>query len=137
MPVSLDLFGEEERIARCPAFLEGRIEAGCAEQEQVQARIDDCLALAGDCHASYMSIDNSLWRIANQAFFDKLMVLPEDGIGGKPGEPFNSFFNPDVQTRTLRFKERMAELGPQTGDVGGLNSDPLVVTRGGHGGQSA
>ncbi len=125
--IPLDLLGEEqERIARRLAFLEAQIEAGDVEYEQAQAHIDDCLALAGDCHAIYMSIDDSLRRIANQAFFDKLIVLPEDGIVGEPGEPFNAFFNPEVQTRAVHYQERTAESGPQTADVGGLNNDLLV-----------
>ena len=129
--IPLDLLGEEqERIARRLAFLEAQIEAGDIEYEQAQAHIDDCLALAGDCHAIYMSIDDSLRRIANQAFFDKLIVLPEDGIVGEPGEPFNAFFNPEVQTRAVHYKERTAESGPQTADVGGLNNDLLVELRG-------
>jgi len=84
--IPLDLLGEEqERIARRLAFLEAQIEAGDIEYGQAQAHIDDCLALAGDCHAIYMSIDDSLRRLANQAFFDKLIVLPEDGIIGLLG----------------------------------------------------
>ena len=74
-----------------------------------------------------MSIDDSLRRIANQAFFDKLIVLPEDGIIGELGEPFDAPFNPDVQTRGVRFTERTAESGPQTADVDGLNNDAVVV----------
>ncbi|MFD2674399.1 hypothetical protein [Gulosibacter bifidus] len=84
--IPLDLIGEEqERIARRIAFLEAQIEAGDIEYEQAQAHIDDCLVLVGGCHAIYMSIDDSLRRIANQAIFDKLIVLPEDGIVGEPG----------------------------------------------------
>gem|GEM_PF-794627 len=113
-------------MARRLAFLEAQIEAGDIEYEQAQAHIDDCLALAGDCHAIYMSIDDSLRRIANQAFFDRLIVLPEDGVIGEPGEPFDALFNPDVQTRAVHFTERTAESGPQTADVGGLNNDQLV-----------
>ena len=116
--IPLDLLGEEqERIARRLAFLEAQVEAGDIEYEKAQTHIDDCLALAGDCHAIYMSIDDSLRRIANQAFFDKLIVLPDDGIVGEPGEPFNSFFNPEVQTRAIHYKEQTAESGPQTADV--------------------
>ncbi len=125
--IPLDLLGEEqERIARRLAFLEAQIEAGDIEYGQAQAHIDDCLALAGDCHAIYMSIDDSLRRIANQAFFDRLIVLPEDGILGEPGEPFGALFNPEVQTRAIHYKQWMAESGPQTADVGGLNNDVLV-----------
>ncbi|MBK8461480.1 MAG: hypothetical protein IPL43_15955 [Micropruina sp.] len=96
--VPIDLLGEEQaRIARRLAFLDAQIDTGTIEYEQTKAHLDDCLALAGDCHAIYMSIDDSLRRIANQAFFDKLYVLPDDQIDGQPGEPFNVFFNPDVQ----------------------------------------
>ena len=125
--IPLDLLGEEqERISRRLAFLEAQIEAGDIEYEQAQAHIDDCLALAGDCHAIYMSIDDSLRRIATQAFFDRLIVLPEDGVIGEPGEPFNALFDAEVQTRAVHYKERTAESGPQTADVGGLNNDLLV-----------
>ena len=101
--IPLDLLGEEqERISRRLAFLEAQIEAGDIEYEQAQAHIDDCLALAGDCHAIYMSIDESPRLISNQTFFDRLIVLPKDGVIGEPGEPFNALFNPEVQTRAVR-----------------------------------
>ena len=129
--IPLDLLGEEqERISRRLAFLEAQIEAGDIEYEQAQAHIDDCLALAGDCHAIYMSIDESPRLISNQTFFDRLIVLPKDGVIGEPGEPFNALFNPEVQTRAVHYKERTAESGPQTADVGGLNNDLLVGPEG-------
>lgn len=68
--VPLDLLAsEQDRIARRIAFLDSQIEAGDIEYEQTKAHLDDCLALAGDCHAIYMSINDSLRRLANQAFF--------------------------------------------------------------------
>ncbi|WGT48326.1 hypothetical protein [Tessaracoccus lacteus] len=67
--IPLDLLGEEqERIARRLAFLDAQINAGDMEYDQAKAHLEDCLALAGDCHAIYMSIDDSLRRLANQAF---------------------------------------------------------------------
>ena len=54
-------------------------------------------------------------------------VLLEDGIVGEPGEPFDALFNLEVQTPAIHFKERTAESGPQTADVGGLNNDLLVI----------
>ncbi len=53
---------EQERIAKRLSFLEAQIEAGTLEYEQAQAHLEDCLALAGDCHAIYLSIDDSLRR---------------------------------------------------------------------------
>lgn len=94
-----------------------------------KAHLDDCLGLAGDMHAIYMSIDSPR-RIANQAFFDKLIVTDDDTIDGEPGVPFNVFLNPDVQTLALRHQRRATESGTQTGDVVGLNNDLLVGPEG-------
>ena len=125
--IPLDLLGEEqERIARRLAFLEAQINAGDIEYDQAKAHLEDCLALAGDCHAIYMSIDDSLRRLANQAFFDKLIVMPDDTVDGQPGEPFNILFDPDVQRVALAQQRAMTESGPQTGNVVGLNNDLLV-----------
>lgn len=129
--VPLDLLGtEQDRIARRLAFLDAQINAGDIEYDQAKAHLDDCLALAGDMHAIYMSIDDSLRRIANQAFFDKLIVTDDDAIHGEPGVPFNVFLDRDVQTLAVRQQGRTAESGTQTGDVVGLNNDLLVEPRG-------
>lgn len=107
--IPLDLLAsEQDRIARRLAFLEAQINAGDIEYEQARAQLDDCLALAGDMHAIYMSIDDSLRRIANQAFFDKLFVTGDDTIHGEPGVPFNVFLNGKVQTLAARQQGRTA-----------------------------
>jgi site-specific DNA recombinase len=127
--VPLDLLKtEQDRIARRLAFLDAQIEAGDIEYEQAKAHLDDCLTLAGDCHALYMSIDDSLRRIANQAFFTKLYVQPDsDTIDGEPGEPFNIFFNPEIQQLALRRQNSGGrESRNQTEKVAGLNDDLLV-----------
>lgn len=125
--VPLDLLkSEQDRIGRRLAFLEAQIEAGDMEYELASAHLDDCLALARDCHKLYMSIDDSLRRIANQAFFDKLYLSEEGTVIGEPGEPFNAFFDPGVQTIAARHEGRAAESRSQTGNVAGLNNDLLV-----------
>ncbi len=83
----------------------------------------------GDCHALYLSIDDSLRRTANQAFFDKLYVTTDDQIDGQPGEPFNVLFNPDVQRLALR-PEAEDESGTQTSSVVGLNDEHWVEVAG-------
>lgn len=129
--IPLDLLGEEqERIARRLAFLDAQINAGDIEYDQAKAHLEDCLALAGDCHAIYMSIDDSLRRLANQAFFDKIVVMPDDTVDGQPGEPFNILLDPDVQRAALARQRATAESGPQTGNVVGLNNDDLVGAEG-------
>lgn len=90
-----------------------------------QDELDD-LQRRLECHAIYMSIDDSLRRIANQAFFDKLYLTPENTIDGDPGTPFNVLFNPDVHAAALRYHEHAADSRTQTGDVVGLNNDLLV-----------
>ena len=128
MPV--DLFkGEQDKIARRMAFLDAQINAGDIEYDQAKAHLDDCLKHAGDCYKLYMSIDDSLRRIANQAFFDKLYVQIDDQIGGRPGEPFNIFFDPEVQ-QLATTRQRAVETGTQTGQVVGLNNEHLVEVAG-------
>src|SRR5690606_17293588 len=90
------------------------------------AHLDDCLALARDCYTLYMSIDDSLRRIANHAFFDKLYLSEEGTVIGEPGEPFDAFFDLGVQTAAARHEGRAAESRSQTGNVAGLNNDLLV-----------
>lgn len=124
--VPLDLMKEEQdKIARRMAFLDAQIQAGDIEYDQAKAHLDDCLKLAGDCHQLYMSIDDSLRRIANQAFFDKLYVQDDDHIDAQPGEPFSILFDPDVQ-QLATTRQRAVETGNQTGQVVGLNNDHLV-----------
>lgn len=125
--IPLDLLAsEQDRIARRIAFLDAQIDAGTIEYEQAQAHLDDCLALAGDCHAIYMSIDDSLRRIANQAFFDKLTITEENTIDGQPGPPFNVFFDPAAQATAIHRQGQTTEPGTQTENVVGLKNDHWV-----------
>ncbi len=124
---------EFERLhasARRVAFLDAQINAGDIQCDQAKAHLEGCLALAGDSHAIYMSMDDSLRRLANQAFFDKLIVMPDNTVTGQPGEPFNSLINPDVQSAALARQRATTESGRQTGNVAGLNNDPLVEAMG-------
>ena len=77
-----------------------------------------------------MSMDDSLRRLANQAFFDKLTVTDADTIDGQPGEPFNILFDSDVQRIAIERQHQTTESGRRTGNVVGLNNDHLVETRG-------
>ena len=75
-------------------------------------------------------VDDSLRRIADQAYFDKLIVTDDDTIHSEPGVPLNVFAKPDVQTVVIRQQGRTAESGTQTGNVAGLKNDLLVELRG-------
>ncbi|MCH4161081.1 MAG: recombinase family protein, partial [Bifidobacterium sp.] len=128
--VPLDLMKEEQdKIARRLAFLDAQIQAGDIEYDQAKAHLDDYLKLAGDCHQLYMSIDDSLRRVANQAFFEKLYVMPGNHIDAQPGEPFNILFDPEVQQLAVT-RRRAVESGHRTDKVVGLNNDHLVGDEG-------
>ena len=124
IPIDL-LKTEQERISRRLAFLDVQIEAGDMEYEQAQAHLDDCLTLAGNCHKLYLSLDDSLRRIANQAFFDKLYVQEDNIIEGQLGDPFNILTDPDIQRLALRYKSER-ESGNQTRFVASLNNEQKV-----------
>lgn len=117
---------EQERVAERRAFPEAHIEAGTLDYEQTQARVKDRLVLAGDCSAIYMSIDDSLRRTANQAFFDKLYITEADAIDGEAGEPFDTLFNPEVQATALARQTAGGNGTDQAANVAGLNKDQLV-----------
>ncbi|KFI81943.1 DNA invertase Pin-like site-specific DNA recombinase [Bifidobacterium psychraerophilum DSM 22366] len=124
IPIDL-LKTEQERISRRLAFLDVQIEAGDMEYERAKAHLDDCLTLAGNCHQLYMSLDDSMRRIANQAFFGKLCVQEHNRIEGRPGEPFDILMDPDIQKLALRYKSEN-ETGNQTQFVASLNNEQLV-----------
>lgn len=72
-----------------------------------------------------MSLDDSLRRTANQAFFDRLYVQDDNWIEGQVGEPFNIVFDPEIQKLALR-REAEGESGTQTSSVARLNNGHLV-----------
>lgn len=99
--------------------------------KQAQARLEDFLALVGDCHAIDMSIYDSLRRIPTQAFFDRLHLTEADAVDGEAGEPFDILFNPEVQSTALRRKQAGGDQsGVQTTNAAGLNKDQLVPPAG-------
>lgn len=129
--VPLDLLKEEQdRIARRLAFLDSRIDAGQIEYDQAKAHLEDCLALAGDMHSIYMSIEDSLRRICNQAFFDRINVYEIQNtniVDGEPGQPFDALLDPNLHATALTY-EAMLRAGEDVkpDDVASLNIQPWV-----------
>ena len=124
--VPLDLLKEEQdRLARRLAFLDSRIDAGQIEYAQAKAHLDDCLALAGDAHAIYMSLDDSLRRIANQAFFERIDVYEEDStdmVQAVHGEPFDILFDSALHADALTYAGHLSTNADGNAvDVAGLN----------------
>ena len=133
--VPLDLLKEEQdRIARRLAFLDSRIDAGEVEYDRAKAHLDDCLALARNAHAVYMSIDDSLRRICNQAFFDQINIYEDEDtelVVAEPGEPFNVLFNPALHAEAVAYQARSTEGDDALpANVAGLNVELWVAAAG-------
>lgn len=129
--VPLDLLKEEQdRIARRLVFLDAQIDAGQIEYDQAKAHLEDCLALAGDMHAIYMSIDDSLRRICNQAFFERIHVYEienADIVTADPGEPFDALLDPNLHAAALAYQASVrAGEDVKPADVASLNIDYWV-----------
>jgi len=70
-----------------------------SEFDQANAHLNEYLALAGDCHKLYMSIDDSLRRICNQAFCEKIASSPTPAPSRTSQySPFNMLFRPEAHT---------------------------------------
>ena len=95
------------------------------EKTQVHDHYLKGILYCGQC-AIYMSIDDSLRRRANQAFFDKLYITEADAIDGEAGEPFDTLFNPEVQATALARQTAGGNGTDQAANVAGLNKDQLV-----------
>ena len=69
-----------------------------------------------------MSIDDSLRRIANQAFFERIHIYEvtphTDAASADHGEPFDILFNPELQAVAVDQDARLQA---------GLPIDPLQV----------
>ena len=77
-----------------------------------------------------MSIDDSLRRIANQAFFERLNIIEVDTIDAEHGEPFDLLFKPALHADALALERYARENGvnfnPQSLHDRGLNIEHWV-----------
>jgi site-specific DNA recombinase len=82
-----------------------------------------------------MSIDDSLRRICNQAFFDRINVYElDDGgdvVDAEPGEPFDTLLDPSLHAAALTYEARLrAGEDVKPADVAGLNIQSMVGPEG-------
>ena len=81
-------------------------------------------------HAIYMSIDDSLRRICNQAFFERIHVYEienTDIVTAKPGEPFDALLAPNLHAAALAYQTSVrAGKDVKPADVASLNIDYWV-----------
>lgn len=81
-------------------------------------------------HTIYMSIDDSLRRICNQAFFERIHVYEienADTVRAEHGEPFDALLDPNLHAAALAYQASVhagEDLKPA--DVASLNIDYWV-----------
>ena len=101
--VPVDLLKEEQdQIARRLAWLDSQITAGKDVYDNARAHLQDVLDLCGDAHALYMSIDDPLRRICNQAFFERIWITDDDTIHTDPNPGFAVALHPGIQQKAIR-----------------------------------
>jgi site-specific DNA recombinase len=102
--VPLDLMKtENESIASQMAVINDRLAAANVKIESVQAGLATALVLARDCFDAYRSAPDSVRKLFNQAFFERILVFnTEDGpqVEAELAEPFRSLLG--SQTQELR-----------------------------------
>ena len=75
----------------------------------------------GNAHAIYMSLDDSLRRIADQAFFERTYVYEVDGadtVDAEPGEPFDVLFRPELHAEPLALSSALGWGSAVAGSAG-------------------
>ena len=101
--IPIDLLKEEQdQIARRLAWLDSQITADKDVYDNARAHMQDVLDLCGDAHALYMSIDDPLRRICNQAFFQKIWITDDDTIQAEPNPGFAVILHPGIQNKAIR-----------------------------------
>jgi hypothetical protein len=68
--------------------------------EAVQAGLATALVLARDCFDAYRTAPDSVRKMFNQAFFERIIVWTEDegvAVGGELAEPFRSLIGPGTK----------------------------------------
>ena len=87
--VPLDLLkAEQERIAREMSQAQVEIEAASMESAEVERTLNAALVLARDCQETYLDAKAVRRRELNQAFFERIEVVPEKGVELTLNSPF-------------------------------------------------
>ena len=75
----------------------------------VQNHMERALELAEDCHAAYVDADDSVRRLFNQAFFDKLIVHEDGAVTHELAEPFKLLLDPSLPKQLVDGLESTSE----------------------------
>jgi site-specific DNA recombinase len=101
--VPLDLLKREQaRISQELQQAEQALATSQTTSVDLQATLDEALALAGNCQRAYRVADPRVRRQFNQAFFEKLYIN-EDGVGSADlAEPFAELLAHDLTRRVAQ-----------------------------------
>ena len=94
VPVDL-LKVEQDRIAAQLAHIEDRLQRASEAAETVEESLTLALDLLNDCHVAYRRASDSVRRLYNQAFFEKILISDE-GVSAVLAQPFRTLIGPEV-----------------------------------------
>ena len=95
--IPLDLLKEEQdRIGPALIRLNSRLEAAESDHAEAEAELHQALDLASDCHSVYEKATDSIRRLFNQAFFEKIYITSTDQVVTEPTVTFKSLLAADA-----------------------------------------
>lgn len=104
--IPVDLLGQEQdRISKELAGIKTELDATNEKWEIIERNLGLALDLATDTHAAYLSAPEHIRRLFNQAFFEKILILPDDNdrvgirLEAELTEPFETVLT-NVKRRT-------------------------------------
>ncbi|MDR3069950.1 MAG: hypothetical protein LBU38_02945 [Propionibacteriaceae bacterium] len=105
------------------SWLNSQLEASKKGYVNARAHLAGILDLAHDAHALYMTLDDSLRRICNQAFFEKIWISDTDTITADPNQGFQIVLHKGIQQAALRANrpDDAYDLATFEDEVAGLN----------------
>jgi hypothetical protein len=109
--VPLDLMkSEQERLSREIEDAEGRIAAYQCTDSEFNAKVDELLDLAQDCHRLYRDAAGPFRRLLNQALFTRIYIDEEGEVRTELAQPFEVLLGDDL-TAEAKARGRHAPVG--------------------------
>ena len=149
--IPLDLLSrEQDRISSALAKIAAKVEGIDDRFDTVERNLDRALELATDCAAAYREAPESVRRMFNQVFFERVLVFPDDNapegvrVDSELREPFDVLLGADLRlaassgTTSRKMKKTAnpkvdgltSSGSPQVLQVKGLSKELLVEVRG-------
>lgn len=89
---------EQERISTALTQITSRLDAATANYAEAQAELADCIDLAGDCYTVYQQAPDSVRRLFNQAFFERIYITDQDEVETEPTGAFAMILDSSAQS---------------------------------------